>query len=290
MRNPRTSLFLPAAILVFLQLGSPADSRRSLTIQVNAKGFNASKADIHAVCRSAADQLLRHMSGLEKTTTDVSRGNQGPIVLFRRGEKGEHLIRLSTEKLYWAQYAYQFSHEICHVLCGYDEDFRGNLWFEETICEVASLYCMRRMSVEWRSNAPYENWKSYAPLLRDYTDEIERNRKDYLEIIRIGMPAYYRKHAQHLASNGTDREKNGAMALVLLAAFERQPQHWNAIRWLNSTPSPQGETFLQYISKWQRAAPSKHSAFISSIASLYGLSLEEDLKQGERRATKEGSP
>lgn len=132
--------------------------------------------------------------------------------------------------------------------------------------------------MECRTNAPYENWRSYAPLLRDYTDEIERTRHDYLEIMRTGMPAYYQKHARHLSSNGTDREKNGAMALVLLAAFERQPQHWNAIRWLNSSPSPKGETFPQYLLKWQRAAPPKHSAFISSIASLYGLSLEEDLK------------
>lgn len=290
MRNQQTSFLLSPALILLLQLGSPADSRKALTIQVDPEGFNASRADIHAVCRSAADQLLRHMKGLEKTTTKVSRGTHGPIVLFRRGEKGEHLIQLATEKLYWAQYAYQFSHEICHVLCGYDEDFRGNLWFEETICETASLYCMRRMSVEWRANAPYENWKSYAPLLRDYTDEIERNRKDYLEITRTGMPAYYRKHAQHLASNGTDREKNGAMALVLLAAFERQPQHWNAIRWLNSSPSPKGETFHQYLSKWHRAVPREHSEFVTSVAALYGISLGEDLKRGARHAPEEGSP
>ena len=278
MRNRRIPLILPTALFALLPLASPADSRKALAIQVNPEGFNASKADIHAVCRSAADQLLRHMKGLEKTTTLVSRGDHGPIVLFRRGEKGEHLIRLTTGKLYWAQYAYQFSHEICHVLCGYDQDFRGNLWFEETICETASLYCMRRMSVEWRTNAPYGNWKSYAPLLRDYTDEIERNRKDYLEIIRTGMPAYYRKHAQHLSSNGTDRKKNGAMALVMLAVFERHPQNWNAIRWLNSSPSPKGETFTQYLSKWKRAVPKEHSAFVSSIADLYGISLEEDLE------------
>ncbi len=275
MRIRRIPLFLSATLFVLLQLGSPADSRKSLTIQVNPEGFNAPRADIHAVCRSAADQLLRHMNSLEKTTTAVSRGDRHPIVLFRRGEKGEHLIRLTTEKLYWAQYAYQFSHEICHVLCGYDEDFRGNLWFEETICETASLYCLRRMSVEWRTNAPYGNWKSYAPLLRDYTDEIERTRQDYLEITRTGLPAYYRKHAQHLASNGTDREKNGAMALVLLAVFERHPQNWNAIRWLNSSPSPQGETFPQYFSKWHRSVPQEHAEFVSSLAALYGIPLEE---------------
>ncbi len=275
MRNRRIPLFLPATLFVLLPLASPADSRKALTIQVNPEGFDASRADIHAVCRSAADQLLRHMKGLEKTTTAVSRGDQGPIVLFRRGNKGEHLIRLTTGKLYWAQYAYQFSHEICHVLCGYDEDFRGNLWFEETICETASLYCMRSMSVEWRTNAPYENWKSYAPLLRDYTDQIERTRQDYLEITRTGLPAYYRKHAQHLSSNGTDRKKNGAMALVLLAVFERHPENWNAIRWLNSSPSPQGETFAQYLSKWHQAAPREHSEFVASVAALYGISIDE---------------
>ena len=116
MRNRRIPLILPAALFALLPLASPADSRKALAIQVNPEGFNASKADIHAVCRSAADQLLRHMKGLEKTTTLVSRGDHGPIVLFRRGEKGEHLIRLTTGKLYWAQYAYQFSHESSYCM------------------------------------------------------------------------------------------------------------------------------------------------------------------------------
>ncbi len=86
------------------------------------------------------------MVDLRKTKVLVSKGAHGPIVLFKKGENGEHLIKLATEKLHWAQYAYQFSHEICHVLCGYENDHQGNLWFEETLCETASLYCLRRMS------------------------------------------------------------------------------------------------------------------------------------------------
>ncbi len=68
MRIRRIPLFLSATLFVLLQLGSAADSRKALTIRVNPEGFKASKEDIHAVCRSAADQLLRHMNSLEKTT------------------------------------------------------------------------------------------------------------------------------------------------------------------------------------------------------------------------------
>lgn len=275
VRHGRVPIFLSLPLIVLLPLSAAADSREAVTIEINPEGFNASRADIRAVCRSAANQLLRHMVDLKKTTVRVSKGAHGPIALFKKGENGEHLIKLATEKLYWAQYAYQFSHEICHVLCGYENDCQGNLWFEETLCEVASLYCLRRMSVEWRTNAPYENWKSFSPALRDYTDDIGRNLEDYLEITRTGLPAYYRKHARHLSTNATDRGKNGAMALVLLAAFERQPRHWDAIRWLNSSPSPGDETFVQYLSKWHRAVPGEHAGFVSSLSALYGIPLEE---------------
>ncbi len=265
---------LPIALLGLSLHHSQADSRKSLIIEVAPEGFHASRADILAVCRSAADQLLAHMDDLEKTTVAVSRGQHGPIALFKRGSKGEYQVRLDTGKTYWAQYSYQFAHEICHVLCRYENDYTGNLWFEETLCEVASLFCLRRMSVEWRRNAPYDNWKSFAPSLRDYTDDIARKRADYLEIVETGLPAYYRQHAGHFKDNPTDRAKNGAMALILLAAFERQPRHWNAIRWLNSSPSPEGESFEQYLDKWYRAVPAKHAGFIQSLAALYGVPLK----------------
>lgn len=267
------SLLLTAALSALAPPAS-AESKAALTIRVNPQGFEASKADIHAVCRSAGDQLLKHMDGLEKTTVVVSKGKHGPIALFDRGGKGEFHLKLDTGQTYWSQYSYQFAHEICHVLCRYEDDYKGNLWFEETLCELASLYCLREMSRTWRTDPPYANWKAFAPSLRDYTDDILRKRVDYLEILKSGLPAYYRKHAAHLVKNATDREKNGSMAVVLLALFERQPEHWNAIRWVNPAPSPEGETFAQYLTKWRDAVPEKHKQFVESIAGMYGVTLK----------------
>lgn len=250
-----------------------ADSRKALSLEVNPKKFNASRADIAAVCRSAGYQLLVNMTEVPEFTVNISRGQHGPIALFQRGANGEYLVQLATEKTFWAQYAYQFSHEICHILCGYENDYRGNLWFEETLCETASLYCLKAMSHEWRTSPPYGNWRSYSSALSDYADNIRKGRDDYLQILRTGLPAYYRKHADHLARNPTDRKKNGAIALVILSLLERNPDHWNSIRWLNSSPSPEGETFLDYLTKWHGAVPEQHTSFVDSVASLFGLAL-----------------
>lgn len=273
MRFVRSSILIATALVV-TSLPALSDSRKAVTLKINTDGFGASKADIHAVCKSAGDQLLKHMDGLEKFTIAVSKGKHGPISLFKRGEQGDYQVRLDTGKTFWAQYSYQFAHEICHVLCRYEDDYRGNLWFEETLAELASLYCLREMATVWRKNPPYSNWKSFAPSLRDYTDTVQRERDDYLEIARTGLQLYYRKHAEHLTKNGTDREKNGAIAIVLLALFERQPEQWNAIRWVNSTPSPEGETFAHYLTKWRDAVPAKHTTFVEEIAALFGVSLK----------------
>ena len=65
------------------------------------------------------------------------------------------------------------------------------------------------------------------------------------------------------------------MALVILRLLERTPGHWNAVRWLNSSPSSPGETFLQYLTKWRNAVPMQHREFVDSIGTLFGLSLEK---------------
>ncbi len=267
-----TRFVLPPLILVVCIAGRAVAEDR-VRFLVDPTGFNDGRADIEAVCRSAGRQIWRHVEGTDGLVIEVAKGNDGPITFFKRGENGEFRVRLDTGGQAWSQYAYQFSHEVCHVLAGGSDDDAGNLWFEETLCETASLYSLRRMSEEWRSDAPYGNWRSYAPSLGDYAANVIRGRDDFLVIARVGLPAYYRKHADYLREHPTDRDKNGAMAVVLLAMFEREPERWGAVRWLNPTPSPEGETFAEYLTKWRNAVPEKHTAFVEQVAELYGVTL-----------------
>jgi hypothetical protein len=158
----------------------------------------------------------------------VTRGRNGPITLYQRNDRGEIVIRLDTEQTYWSQYSYQFAHEFCHVLCGYRDADRRNKWFEETLCETASLFAMRAMARTWKESAPYAHWRDYRDALRNYADDVIRKRDLIHEIHARGLPEFYRTHQAELESNPTSRELNGAMSIVLLHLFEEQPERWEA--------------------------------------------------------------
>lgn len=179
-------------------------------------------------------------------------------------------MRLDTRKTFWSQYAYQFGHEFCHILCGYRSSDGKNLWFEETLCETASLYVLRSMARDWKQTPPYRNWADYRDSLRDYADDVIRKRDKVNEIYARGMARFYKDHAADLRKNPTNRELNGSMAVIMLAKFEAAPERWEAVRWLNHTPPPKDETFANYLQRWHAAAPAKHQKFIAEIVSLYG--------------------
>ncbi|WP_425613416.1 hypothetical protein NA78x_003248 [Anatilimnocola sp. NA78] len=242
--------------------------------RVDATDFEASEADIRAVCDSAAKQLWPLFPGYDLEPFVVTRGKAGPITLYQRNDRREIVLKLDTRNSFWSQYAYQFGHEFCHVLCGFREGYRSNRWFEETLCETASLYTLRGMTRDWKDQPPYKHWSNYRDSLRDYADNVIRERKHVREIYRGGMPAFYREHEAELRKNATNRELNGAMAVVLLGYFEEEPARWEAIRWLNAQPAPKEESFADFLQRWRGAVPDRQQAFVGDIVRLYGQTID----------------
>jgi len=251
--------FTAAASLCALELPS---------VRVEEKGFEASRADISKLLASTTRELWLHFPGYELEKIVVTRGKKGPITLFDRNLRKEIVVRLDTHGTYWSQYAYQWAHEFCHILCGYRPDGRDNKWFEETLCELASVYALRRMSESWEKDPPYPNWKGYRNALKKYADDVIESREK-VEFEKLGD--YYQKHKSELRKDATKRELNGAMAVAMLSVFEKEPEHWNAIRYLNVTPAEKGITLRQYFAKWYKATPKEHQPFVLKIAKAYGV-------------------
>ncbi len=253
---------------------TPGKAASMAAFRIETEGFAASEADIRAILTSAGRELWQHFSGHKIELMVVARGHEGPITLFQRNDRGEIVVRLDTEKTFWAQYAYQFSHEFCHVLCGFKEGNRQNKWFEEMLCETASLYTMRAMSRSWKKDPPYPNWKDYRDSLREYADDVIRKRNNVYELYEKGLPGFYQAHRMTLEKEPTSRDLNGAMSIVMLQLFEERPERWESIRWLNGVATRKGDTFAVYLQNWHDAAPAKHQVFISKIAALYGVTLK----------------
>jgi hypothetical protein len=280
MRATARVLFT-AAVAVLFAGGLRAAERPDAPVRpdvpayrVETDGFGAAEADIRAVLDSAARELWRFFPDREIEPIVVERGRRGPITLYRRNPQGEIVMRLDTESTYWCQYVYQFAHELCHVLCGLSEATEGpNKWFEETLCETASLFVLRAMARSWKDAPPYAHWANYRDALRSYADDVIRRRDALEEVHARGMAAFYQAHRERLEEEACDRDFNGAMAVVLLHWFEREPERWEAIGWLNHAASsaPRGESFEAYLRRWHDAAPERHREFIRRIAALYGF-------------------
>ena len=233
-----------------------------------AEGWgSASAADIRAVLASVIGELWPFFPGRTLEPFIVQRGRNGPIVHYTRNALGEIVVVLDTRDTFWCQYAYQFSHEFCHILCAFDDDWKGNQWFEESLCECASLFVLRRLAFTWARTPPFEAWRSFAPRFREYADNA------VAALPRIPdreLAAWRRSREGDLRNNPLDRDRNKVVALGLLRLFEADPRRWRTITWLNSTPSPENETFDQYLAKWHRASPQPFRAFIREVAALLG--------------------
>ncbi len=239
--------------------------------KILADEFGADEADIRALIQSAEATLYPNFPDYKIEPIIIRRG--GPIVEYKRTQAGEIVMRLNTKGLLWSQYAYQYAHEFCHILCGFKEGDQSNQWFEETLCETASLFVLREMAKRWKDNPPYKNWASYRDALRNYTDNIFNERTTIEEIYKVGLPAFYQNHQKILTESPVQRELNGAMAIILLRYFEQTPSHWEAIRWINVKKDKQQRSFSRYLQDWHNAVPERHRAFVKTIADLYAVAL-----------------
>ena len=116
------------------------------------------------------------------------------------------------------------------MLSGYERlKNNPNRWFHEAICELASVFTLRRMAEQWAVYPPYSNRAWYAQALKQYS-------QDLLSCPDVQLPedvilqAWLLSHEEILRENEYQRKKNALVAYALLPIFESSPAGWNAIR------------------------------------------------------------
>jgi hypothetical protein len=82
----------------------------------------------------------------------------------------------------WSQLAYQFGHELGHVLCNSwmwkVETPPPSRWLEESLAEAFSIRGLGLLADSWERNPPFPNDSRYGQALRNYRrDLIEKYRK-----------------------------------------------------------------------------------------------------------------
>lgn len=141
----------------------------------------------------------------------------------KAGEK--HVIFLSTKDNYWCQWVYQFAHEYCHHLI--DGSLSGEwsemLWFEETICELSSLYNLNRM-IQFCANCGLQ---VYTPAVDDYLNKLLAKNKDSFCLNVDG--GWYKQREVSLKEEPYQRELYNAIAVLIYPLFLENPCLWKII-------------------------------------------------------------
>lgn len=255
-----------------------AMAKPSITVELAPGDWgNANVQDIKRVLDSAAGEFLRHAGPAPSDLViRVVPRHGSPRVRYERGAQGQYVMQLTARDERWFQYVFQFSHELCHVLSNFDHKDsldsekvdESNQWFEEALCETASLFMLRRLAVVWETNPPTRNWSGYASTFSAYASRLmdEPHRQ-----LPTGQPFadWYRQNQPSLSTNPYLREKNELVAAHLLPLFEANPELWRSIAFLNVQKASAGKPFAQYLADWQAASPDKTLA--SQVLELFGL-------------------
>lgn len=273
-------VFASIALGAMLSLTARADTssaangkrRAGVTIQVDKQGWGAvDTRQIERVLHSVADLLLSDLPERSPIMVRVSHTDTNPVALYERGSEGEYLIRLHADRTRWHLYVYEFAHEFCHILSNFDRAggtvARQNQWFEETICETASLYALGSLATEWSLSPPEPSLANHANELRRFfrflITEGHRKLPEDTE-----LREWLKEHEAQLCADPYRRDQNDLVAKTVLPLFFADPRGWEAITYLNLHPEDPSASLDEFMRHWHANAPERDRPFIAKLSAL----------------------
>ena len=184
-------------------------------------------------------------------------------------------VQLTAKGKLWAQFSYQFSHEFCHVLLNHEglKDNPNN-WFHEAICELASVFTLRRMAERWPTRPPYPNWADYAVSLASYTVRAPVA-SGHASLLSGAIRQFLSSEENTLRKaslrrefgdfSESDRDKIAVISHALLPLFESEPAGWNTVRNIPATKGP----LTEYLADWYAQVDLGDKPFLRKILDAF---------------------
>jgi hypothetical protein len=257
-------VLLPAQLYAF---APPAQ------IKVEAAEWgDASPEDVQAVLNSVIETISPYIATRHFGTVIVRHSTDVPRSLNEKGANGEYIVQLAVSGRQWAQFAYQFSHEMCHLMSNYDlapNNASHQQWFEESLCEAFSLFTLEKLGQQWETNPPYPNWQEYAPHFSEYErDNLQQAHRKLPDGVKLSD--WYQQNSTLLSADpyAQDRHLNELLSNRLLAIFVIDPDKWAAINYLNLGDDSTATSLDKHLQDWQDNAPPDLRTPVESIRQL----------------------
>ena len=122
-------------------------------------------------------------------------------------------------------------------------------WFEESLCDLASLFVLHRLADVWQRQPPAAVYRAaeFAPHHRTYALDRERQHPAPLE---RDLPSWFAGNFREMEVNPHDRVRTGIVAAALRPRFLQEPSLWETCRRINRWDPNRNDSFAGYLDSW----------------------------------------
>jgi len=153
----------------------------------------------------------------------------------------------------WCQLAYQFGHELGHVLCNsWDKLAYPQApcqWLEESLVEAFALRGLGLLAATWERDPPFEGDGAFADAIRRYRNNLIAGYE--AQSAHRRCDAWFRVARSSLEQRGGESEAEGPATLCILAELEESIRSVEDLGALNRWPSRSGIAIEDYLTQWQ---------------------------------------
>ncbi len=159
----------------------------------------------------------------------------------------------------WCKLAYQFGHELGHVLCnswGPEAKPRNPCqWLEEALVEAFSIRGLGRLAQSWAENPPFAGDAAFGGAIRTYRDNLLINYGAVAAEQGAGrnLAAWFQTWRGSLETNGGVGGAARAAVPTVLAELEADPAGLEGLGALNRWPGRSGVPIEEYLRLWKRS-------------------------------------
>jgi hypothetical protein len=217
----------------------------------------------------AADQVVEHMrhacldgvrlvSDRQPTRLRVDEHASGsPAIWLHPDGSSMAWIIVDIGERAWAQLAYQFGHELGHVLANswqpHAKPAQPCQWLEEALVEAFALRGLGRLADLWAQDPPFANDNAFGTAIAGYRLNILQRYAEHAAAQggTADLAAWFAAHRGEIEAGGGLNPFAQSAALVVLAEYERAPDCLEALGALNRWPGRSGVPIEDYLGQWE---------------------------------------
>jgi len=264
----RGFLQLAAALVLFPRLARTAGAADPSTATNLLSAPLALTGDWGASPRQAAAVVITRMREVSLAGVRLLSDQQPDAIWVEAHSSGSPAIWLHAEPRKtawiivdiggrdWCKLAYQFGHELGHVLANSWQSTAKpqppTQWLEEAMVEAFSLRGQGLLAASWETNPPFAGDAPFAKAIRQYrADIIEGYRKPGQPKPGAEFAAWFQQNRSVLENGGGLTQAEGPAILAILAELERGPAAVEDLGALNRWPSRSAAPLEQYLGLWR---------------------------------------